>query len=184
MSIPRPLEPPPTEAAGSPRGRFGGGAGPRFFLLTGAGLAWSIPALWNRTFLYAMLVWDALLLVAFVADWLRLPHPRQLTVRREWNRALSIGVSSPLSISVNNQSGVPLQIKVLDELPPSALHEIKIASLSIPPGATKKVTLHYTPGTRGDRKTGRVFLRYQSPFQMAERWAVADLEQTVRVYPN
>jgi len=184
VSIPRPLEPPPIEAAANPRGRIGGGAGPRFFLLTGAGLAWIIPALWNRTFLYAMLLWDALLLVAFLADWFRLPRPRQLTVRREWNSPLSIGVSSPLSISVDNRSGVALQVKILDELPPSTWHEIKIASLSIPARTTKEIKLHYTPGRRGDQKTGRVFLRYQSSFQMAERWAVADLVQTVRVYPN
>jgi len=184
VSIPRPLEPPPIEAAANPRGRIGGGAGPRFFLLTGAGLAWIIPALWNRTFLYAMLLWDALLLVVFLADWFRLPRPRQLTVRREWNSPLSIGVSSPLSISVDNRSGVALQVKILDELPPSTWHEIKIASLSIPARTTKEIKLHYTPGRRGDQKTGRVFLRYQSSFQMAERWAVADLVQTVRVYPN
>ncbi len=184
MSIPRPLEPPPIEAAANPRGRIGGGAGPRLFLLTGAGLAWIIPALWNRTFLYAMLLWDALLLVAFLADWFRLPRPRQLTVRREWNSPLSIGVSSPLSISVDNRSGIALQVKLQDELPPSTWHEIKSASLSIPARTTKTIKSHYTPGRRGDQKTGRVFLRYQSSFQMAERWAVADLVQTVRVYPN
>ena len=31
----------------------------------GVGLAWIVPALWNRTFLYAMLLWDGLLLLAF-----------------------------------------------------------------------------------------------------------------------
>ena len=184
MSIPRPLEPPPVEAAASPRGRFGGGAGPRFFLLAGAGLAWIIPALWNRTFLYAMLLWDCLLLVAFFLDWFRLPRPRQLTVRREWHSPLSIGVNSQLSLSINNHSGVALQIKLMDELPPSPWHKFETVSMAIPPRTTQKALLHYTPGARGDRKTGRVFLRYQSPLQMAERWAVADLVQTVRVYPN
>jgi uncharacterized protein (DUF58 family) len=31
---------------------------------------------------------------------------------------------------------------------------------------------------------GGIFLRYQSPLRLAERWAFADLKQTVRVYPN
>jgi len=184
VSIPRPLEPPPVEAPARPRGRFGGGAGPRLLLLAGAGLAWIIPALWNRTFLYAMLLWDGLLLLAFLADWLRLPRPQQLTVRREWRSPLSISVTSPLNLSIANQSGVDIQVRVLDELPPSIWHEIKPASLNGPARTTRSVVLNYTPGTRGDLRTGKVFLRYQSVFQMAERWAVADLEQTVRVYPN
>src|SRR5260370_4739659 len=41
-----------------PHGRFGGGAGPRLLLLAGVGLTWIIPALWNHTFLWAMLLWD------------------------------------------------------------------------------------------------------------------------------
>jgi uncharacterized protein (DUF58 family) len=184
VSIPRPLEPLPIEAAARPRGRFGGGAGPRLLLLAGAGLAWIIPALWNRTFLYAMLLWDGLLLLVFLADWLRLPRPRQLTVRREWRSALSISVNSPLSLSIVNQSGVDLQIKAFDHLPPSTWHEIKPASLNVPGRTTGSALLDYVPGTRGDLRTGKVFLRYRSVLQMAERWAIADLEQTVRVYPN
>jgi uncharacterized protein (DUF58 family) len=184
VSIPRPLEPPPVEAAAHARGRFGGGAGPRLLLLAGAGLAWIVPALWNRTFLYAMLLWDGLLLLAFLADWLHLPRPRQLAIRREWRSSLSISVASPLSLSVANPSRVDLQVRLVDDLPPSIWHETKTATLDLPARATRSVTFAYTPGTRGDLRTGKVFLRYRSPFQMAERWAVADLEQTVRVYPD
>jgi uncharacterized protein (DUF58 family) len=178
------MEPPPIEAAARARGRFGGGAGPRLLLLAGAGLAWIIPALWNRTFLYAMLLWDGLLLLAFLADWLRLPRPRQLTIRREWRSPLSISVPSPLNLSVVNPSGVDLEVRLVDDLPSSIWQETRPASLSVPGRSTRSVTLDYTPGSRGDLRTGKVFLRYRSSFQMAERWAVADLEQTVRVYPN
>jgi uncharacterized protein (DUF58 family) len=172
------------EAAAHPRGRFGGGAGPRLLLLAGAGLAWIIPALWNSAFLYAMLAWDLLLLLAFVADWLRLPHPRQLTVRREWRSALSLSVASSLNLSVANESGVGLRINLFDDLPPSRWYEVKPISLVVPGNTTRSAALDYVPGTRGDLRTSKVFLRYRSALQMAERWAVADLEQTVRVYPN
>jgi uncharacterized protein (DUF58 family) len=40
------------------------------------------------------------------------------------------------------------------------------------------------PNERGDARLGRVFLRYESPWRLAQRWASADLAQTVRVYPN
>jgi len=184
VSIPRPLEPSPIEALAQPHGRFGGGAGPRLLLLAGVGLAWVIPALWNRTFLYAMLLWDGLLLLAFLGDWLRLPRPKQLMVRREWRSALSIGVNAAVNLSVANQSSVNLWMSAYDELPPSNWYSSRAAILNVVANGSGSITYEYTPGTRGDLRTGKVFLRYRSGFLMAERWAVADLRQTVRVYPN
>jgi uncharacterized protein (DUF58 family) len=131
-----------------------------------------------------MLLWDGLLLLAFVADWLRLPRPSQLTIRREWRSPLSISVASTLSLSVANPSRVDLQIRFVDDLPPSARQETKTITLEAAGRATHSVAFDYIPDTRGDLRTGKVFLRYWSLFQLAERWAVADLEQTVRVYPN
>ena len=184
MSIPRPLEPPPAESPAQPRGRFGGGAGPRLLLLAGVGLAWIVPALWNRTFLYAMMLWDGLLLLAFLGDWLRLAPPKQLTVRREWRSPLSIGVPTTVDLSIRNQSSVDLWVSTFDELPPSNWHTGKAISLNLPARTSRSGNYDYTPGTRGDLRTGKVFLRYRSRFLMAERWAVVDLRQTVRVYPN
>ena len=40
------------------------------------------------------------------------------------------------------------------------------------------------PAERGDTRLGRTFLRYQSPLGLAERWAVAETQQTIRVLPN
>jgi uncharacterized protein (DUF58 family) len=184
VSIPRPLEPSPAEAPAQPHGRFGGGAGPRLLLLAGVGLAWIIPALWNRTFLYAMLLWDGLLLLAFLGDWLRLPRPKQLTVRREWHSPLSIGVAAAVNLSVANESAVDVWVSAFDELPPSNWHTSEAISLNVPARGSCSINYEYTPGTRGALRTGKVFLRYRSRFLMAERWAVADLRQTVRVYPN
>lgn len=184
MSIPRPMEPPVVEAPARRRGRFSGGAGPRFMLLAAAGLAWIVPALWNHNFLYAMLAWDLLLLLAFASDWFRLPRPQQLGIRRQWLSPLSIGVNSHVTVSIANPGALDLRVVFFDDLPPSTWHEIKPVRLTVPARSTQFATLPYTPGRRGDLQTGKVFLRYQSGFQMAERWAVADLEQTVRVYPN
>lgn len=184
MSIPRPMEPPAIEAAGRPRGRFSGGAGPRFLLLAAAGLAWIVPALWNHNFLYAMLLWDLLLLLAFLADWIRLPSPSQLRIRRQWLSPLSMGVRSRVMISVANPAAMDLRVQLVDDLPPSIWHEIEPVSFTVASRSTQSAPFNYTPGRRGDVKTGKAFLRYQSAFLMAERWAVVDLDQTVRVYPN
>jgi uncharacterized protein (DUF58 family) len=184
VSIPRPLEPSPIEAPARAHGRFGGGAGPRLLLLAGVGLAWVIPALWNRTFLCAMLLWDGLLLLGFLTDWLRIPRPQQITVRREWRSPLSIGVAAGVILSVENQSSMDLWVSAYDELPSSNWHASKAITLNVPAQSNRSINYVYTPGTRGDLRTGRVFLRYRSGLLMAERWAVVDLRQTVRVYPN
>ena len=184
MSVPRPLAPSPVEATARRRGRFGGGAGPRLFLLAGAGLAWLIPALWNPTYFYALVIWDGVLLLAFLLDWFRLPRASELKVRREWHGSLSIKVASEVSIAVANSASRDLRISVMDELAPSPWHRLQWLSLIAPAGKTGSVRQKFTPGERGDIPLGRVYLRYRSAFDMAERWAVADLQQTVRVYPN
>ena len=184
MSVPRPLAPASVETTAQPRGRFGGGAGPRLFLLAGAGLAWLIPALWNPTYFYALAIWDGVLFLAFLLDWFRLPPASALQVKREWRAPLSIRVASEVEIAVRNPTTRDLRISVMDELAPSPWHELRWLSLIVRSGDTEKVVQQFIPGARGDIQLGRVYLRYRSAFDMAERWAVADLQQTVRVYPN
>jgi len=188
MSVPRPLAPVSVEASAQRRGRFGGGAGPRLFILAGAGLAWLIPALWNPTYFYALAIWDGVLFLAFLLDWFRLPRASALLVKREWHTSLSIKVASEVEIVVTNSASTgvtrDLRVSVMDELAPSPWHRLRWLSLIAPAGASGSVTQTFIPGERGDIQLGRVYLRYRSAFDMAERWAVADLKQTVRVYPN
>jgi uncharacterized protein (DUF58 family) len=184
MSVPRPLAPSSVEAAAKRNGRFGAGAGPRFFLLVGAGFAWLIPGLWNPTYLYALVIWDGVLFLALLVDWLRLPRASNLRVERAWHSSLSIGVASQVEIVVRNPTARDLRIDVMDELAPSLWHRLCWLSGVVAAGGTGSVTQSFTPGERGDTHIGRVYLRYRSVLDMAERWAVADLRQTVRVYPN
>ena len=37
---------------------------------------------------------------------------------------------------------------------------------------------------RGDHRIGNVYLRVQSPLEMAERWYVAPVAHVLRIYPN
>jgi uncharacterized protein (DUF58 family) len=172
------------EAAAQRHGRLGAGAGPRFFLLAGAGFAWLIPALWNPTYLYALVIWDAVLFLAFVVDWFLLPPASLLRLKREWHSSLSIRVASEVGIVVTNSTARDLRIDVMDELAPSSWHRLHWLRAIVPSRATRSVTQTFTPGDRGDTQLGKVYLRYRSVLDMAERWAEADLRQTVRVYPN
>jgi uncharacterized protein (DUF58 family) len=172
------------EAQTQRRGRFGGGAGPRLLVLAGVGFAWLIPALWNPTYFYALVIWDCVLFLAFLLDWLRLPGPAALQVRRDWHNSLSIKVASAVTISITNPTNCGLRIDTMDELAPSPWHTLRWLGVTVPAQTTAGVTQHFSPGERGDVQIGRVYLRFRSSFDMAERWAIADLSQTVRVYPN
>src|SRR5690349_1963838 len=57
-------------------------------------------------------------------------------------------------------------------------------ALALRPRATGHVAYTIHPTARGDHRIGRVYLRYHGPLRFAERWAVAELDQTLRVYPN
>jgi uncharacterized protein (DUF58 family) len=184
MTPARSLAPAPLEAAARPNGRFGGGAGPRFFLLLGAGFAWLIPGAFNPAYFWALLIWDALLVIFFLLDWTRLPRATSLKIRRECHHALSIGVATEISLEVNNPTPVGLRIMAMDELAPSPWHKLHWLSFLAAAGGHGRMSQTFTPGERGDVRLGKVYLRYRSAFDMAERWAVADLEQMVRVYPN
>jgi uncharacterized protein (DUF58 family) len=172
------------EAKAQPRGRFGAGAGPRLFLLAGAGFAWLIPALWNPAYFYGLVIWDAMLLLAFLIDWIRLPKPLALTVERQWHGPLSIRVNTDVGLCITSSAGLDLRMDVMDELAPSPLYTARWLRVAIPAQGSGNVKQHFAPGERGDISIGRVYLRYRSAFDLAERWAVADLRQTVRSYPN
>ena len=51
-------------------------------------------------------------------------------------------------------------------------------------GGKGRADYEILPSERGDAHFGGVIIRYQSVLRIAERWASADLAQTIRVYPN
>jgi uncharacterized protein (DUF58 family) len=73
---------------------------------------------------------------------------------------------------------------VIDDVPP--IFRSEPPALNIGARADQGSSAHYEifPTARGDARFGRAFVRYQSVFHIAERWARADIPQIVRVYPN
>ena len=56
--------------------------------------------------------------------------------------------------------------------------------MTVPPGADGDAEYHLKPHERGPITVGCVYLRYQDSWRFAERWARADVEQTIVSYPN
>jgi uncharacterized protein (DUF58 family) len=178
------LTPAPIEAVCKPRGHFGFAFGSRFFFLLIVGSLWVIPAFWNRTFLYGLLAWDGFLVLVAVIDLLQLPRPAQLTVERRWPVAPSLDSTSTIVLLLRNQSGRRVQGTLVDNVPQTIRRQTPIVEISADPRREGHAKYEIHPTGRGDILAGKTYLRYQGVLQMAQRWCVADLAQTVRVYPN
>jgi uncharacterized protein (DUF58 family) len=179
------LIPPEMRGFGKPAGPISFAFGRRFFLLLLIGLVWLGPAWNDRRFLYALAWWDVAILALWIWDLRRLPRPAQLGVNRLWSEPPQLGVESKVTLELQNSGGLPVSVQIIDDAPASFRSGTPEIEVSAPVG-TRAARASYTvrPGERGDTRFGSIYLRYQSAMRIAERWAIAPLEQTVRVYPN
>ncbi len=184
MSEPARLAPPAVTARAVSARRIGAAFAPRFFLALLVGLVWLGPAWWAPRLAYAMLAWDALLLAAWLVDWRRLPRPQEIEIERRWPAPASLGVESGVTLEIRCDRRCSFEATLHDDVPHSLSAELPHLELSVPPSGSARADYSLRPRERGDLRIGRVYLRYRTALQFAERWAVADLSQTIRVYPN
>jgi uncharacterized protein (DUF58 family) len=178
------LVPPTTRDFGKPAQRISFAFGRRFFLLLLIGLVWLGPA-WNDSrYLYAMLFWDVAVLVAWSWDLRRLPRPAQLDVSRVWNQPVQLDVEAQVTLELRNMGDLAITVQLTDAAPASFQCGTPQLELTAPSHQTAAASYMVRPGERGDAKFSDTYLRYQTALNMAERWAVVPLGQTVRVYPN
>ena len=178
------LVPATVQAAAHAKKRFPFGFGRRFFLLIGIGILWAIPAFWDARFLLLMAAWDICALVAWAIDLNHLAQPHQLVVQRSWGGAASLNNEVEVTLEIQNLSRAFVECRILDDVPAALRSEPP--DLLIRTGARNSGSASYTvkPLERGDIKIAGVWLRYQSTAHFAERWAFADLVQTIRVFPD
>jgi uncharacterized protein (DUF58 family) len=167
-----------------PARRFPLAFGRRFFLLLFAGLIWIIPAWHEPRLIYIMLAWDALSLLLWALDAAQLAKPDQLEVRRIWNESLGLTKRMSVTLELQNLSGGAISGTLTDESPETFRPDLAKVTIEAPPRGARSAAYPIEPRSRGDARFGNVWLRYQSRFGLAERWARAELPQTVRVYPN
>jgi len=184
VSDPAALVPVEVEAAAHSYKRFGVAFGDRFFALLLLGLVWLIPAFVNLRFVYALLAWDVLVILAWLADLAQLPKPSQLTIRRTWHSAAALSTSSDLDLTLINSSGKTVRATLIDTIPVQLRNEPP--TLAVKAAARTEATASYRicPLQRGDARLGDCYARYQSVLHIAEKWVRASLGQTVRIYPN
>jgi uncharacterized protein (DUF58 family) len=148
------------------------------------GLVWLGPAWADRRYLFAMGLWDLLVLCVWGLDLARLPKPEQLEVRRVWSTTLQLTGESNVTIELLNRGSCDVATEIQDDVPLGLRGEIPQLEISATHGG--KGTAKYTvcPRERGDANFGEITMRYQGPARLAERWAGFATKQTIRIYPN
>jgi len=176
----------PVDTAAPARGtsRAGIGFGYRFFLLILVGVGWIIPAFWDVRFLWGMAAWDTLVMVAWAIDLLLLPKPERIIVRRQWQGTPELGADETVSLTLENRSARALDCTVLDDVAVDLRREAPVLTVRAPAASSGTVDYQVHALQRGDRPVGNAYLRYRDGAQLGERWAMAPIAQTVRVYPN
>lgn len=177
------LRPEPVSAVCQRQRKWGFGLTRRSVALLIAGFLWLIPGFWNEPMSYAMLGWDALVLLAAFLDGRRLPRPSQLTASRSWSNAPALDSETEIELTLENLSRVLLDCTLEDDLPAQLAVEVPPQRLNAFPRVPASIRYRIQPQERGDWQAGSLYIRYRSPLGLVERWAKAPLAQTVRVYP-
>ncbi len=184
MIYTEPLGPTSVTARARKHGKPSFAFGPRFFVALLLGFVALGPAWWFRQAIAVMFLWDGVVLAAWLWDLLRLPRPAQLEVRRIWDKRPCLGVPASVAVEIQNDADVSIRARVVDETPAQFCSAPPDLALIVKAHSSAAASYPVMPAERGDTKLGRIFLRYQSPLGLAERWAVAETQQTVRVLPN
>jgi uncharacterized protein (DUF58 family) len=178
------LVPLDVSAAARPYKRFGVAFGDRFFMLLLVGLVWIGPAFFDLRFVYGMLGWDLFVLLLWFGDLLRMPRPALLSGKRSWRAPASLSIDAEVAITLENTSRHSIHARLIDAVPPQLRSEPPSLAVDVRARGEKVSTYYICPTQRGDAKFADCYIRYQSVFRIAERWARVPLAQTVRIYPD
>ncbi len=184
MSESSQLAPAPIGARGKAKGRLGVAFGRRFFLLLLVGLVWIGPAWTSGKYLLGMALWDVLVVLLWAVDLQKLPKPEEIELRRVWHSTLQLREPTEATLEFVNRGKSDILLRAQEEAPQGLRKEIPEVDARVAAGSSATATYAICPRERGDMHFGDTFFRYQSVWQIAERWGVASLKQTIRIYPN
>jgi uncharacterized protein (DUF58 family) len=169
-------------AQSSRRGSFG--LTSRTFFLFAAGLVLIAPAWIDRRALAVLVVWDALLVALIWMNLRRLPRASDLTATRSWTTPLTIGSPSMVRVGIRNRGRVGIDLRASDYVSPALSRDLAESSMAVAPSGESEASYTLTPRERGDAVMGGVALQWRDSMGLVERWGIAPIEQTVRVYPD
>ena len=181
------LIPEPVTAQAHPGGKrwgrvLGFGLTVRTLLLLLVTTLFSIPAFLHSRTPWLMFAVDMLLLLTALADAWMLPAPERFTLTRRVVHAPELGLAATIKLVATHDAGGVYQLSLNDDLHSTLQVSTKLPVMTCYPYDPTSTNYQAMPLQRGDLVLGQLYVRYRSLLGLVERWAVADLRQTVRVY--
>jgi len=178
------LAPPPVAADARAGRRAAFGLTPRALWLLTAGLLWIGPVWIDRRALGVLVLWNAIVLTLVWLDFRRVPPPAMLRVSRTWSAALTLGKRATVHIGVHNRGTVDISVRLSDDVSGALRQDVPDIGIRAAAGAAVRAEYVVAPRDRGDAVMGGVALQWRDAWGLVERWGIAPLEQSVRVYPD
>lgn len=153
-------------------------------VLAGLPLAASLVMLLEDRLWPLVLVLDAAILLAALADLASLPYATAVTVAREATRVVSLRQPHRVTLHVSHLGQGSLRVWLRDELPEQAEGEPAELVLLLAPRSC--VSVHYAlkARRRGVLRLKAVHLRFRSRLALWQRYVRLPLEQELHVYPD
>lgn len=156
----------------------------RFFIvLSIVAVAMALGLLWLPLFHIAAVVL-AVLLTLTVVDMAVLYLSARVSVRRTCEERLSNGEDNPVTLTVTNNSAMPLHVTLLDEVPPELQERDLQWHLTVKPKQEQPLRYDVRPTRRGQMTFGHVWAYASSMLGLMERRFRCARPQTVKVYPS
>src|SRR5919112_4606035 len=156
-----------------------------FYALLAAGLA-PLSMSWGRPWLrWAVVAYDAALLILAFIDSRASRLPEGLEILREFGGRFHIGAETEVRVRVNNNTPRRFRLKVKDEYPPElTLLSPREAALDVGPQESQALAYELKPTRRGRFEFGLVAVRSRSRLGLVWRETRAGEAASVKVYPN
>ena len=151
--------------------------------LAGSGLLFSLSPFLPELALLALAA-DGLLLVLIITDAMILRNSVRISGRREHGDILSLGVSNPVRVVVENAGAFPLRLAVRDGIPDHCESDRAEDHARLPAYGAHQFTYHLIPFERGQQVFGPLTARVRTTlgFWIAQRELLSD--GAIKVYPN
>ncbi len=131
-----------------------------------------------------MAVWDVMAFLALAWEYFRLPRPDELELMRGWSGPVALSLPTQITLELRNHSRWDTVATVMDDAAPALRAEPPVMEISVPAGGAGRASYGVEARERGVARMGPAWLRYRGRFGLAERWAVAPIEQEVWIYPD
>lgn len=108
----------------------------------------------------------------------------RIEATRKLANLLSLGDSNAVHLHIQSHYALPLQLRILDELPAQLQQRNFVRFISLPGRSEQHLRYAIVPKTRGIYKFGKLHLFLSSSLGLAERRYSFDIEEETAVYPS